>query len=741
MRGRHLLSLALTTLLVGANVVCFTLLFDKVRGLRADLTDDGLFQLAPETVALLQEPEEPLEVFFYYTAIDKLHEKLRPVAFLVADKLREMGAASNGKVVVRLVEWDKAEKEVQDRATDTFGVKPIQLQVQTADEAAVRNTYFSVVVAYGDQHERFEGRQLWRITALGSDIIVEPENVEYLLAKSINKVVRGFNSVGAALATKNLEATVDFYFSPEAELPENLKKVSAHAKKVAEKLRAESAGRFKFTVEDPTGDAPDKVKLRAKLETMGLRDLQLDPTQPGFWSWAVMKVGKKYAPIALLNFSEDFTESDMRDAVQGTLKQMVPGFLTVVGIATPEPEEDPMARMMGRQAPPQEFGDLREMLGAEFEVKSVDLKTGKPIPRDVSTLLVMRPNGLSDRAIFELDQFVMRGGRLVVCADAFGFDMQAAVSTGKPEIKRADLGKLKELLRHYGAEIEDSYLLDTESLQLTLMDQVYEGGRQRPTTEKLKYPYFLAPTPEATDAKHPITTRLRNLLFCYATPVSLAEAVAAAESRPAKTGVPAGVVGTVLVRTSAEASTTSDPSEGNRMARSSYAPPPAAKSYGLAVALQGRFPSFFADRPIPPAPTKEGEAPASRSTEESRLLKLSGDTSVTVIGDADFISPITAHFFQLSDELRANRSFLRNAVDFGGDDQRLMAVRNREQTRRPLTELGKKTPAERTVAQDLARRAALLAPLVALSLLATVWFVLRKSQTPYASPAGQGGAS
>ena len=40
MRGRHLSTLALTTVLVLGNVVCFNLLFGKVRGLRADLTDD-----------------------------------------------------------------------------------------------------------------------------------------------------------------------------------------------------------------------------------------------------------------------------------------------------------------------------------------------------------------------------------------------------------------------------------------------------------------------------------------------------------------------------------------------------------------------------------------------------------------------------------------------------------------------------------------------------------------------------
>jgi ABC-2 type transport system permease protein len=747
MRGRHLSTLALTTVLVLGNVVCFNLLFGKIRGLRADLTDDGVYTLAAETKALLQEPEEPLELFFFFTSIDKLHEKLRPVALLIQDKVQEMGTASNGKVAVRLVDWEKADKAVTDRATNEFGVKPLQLQVQTADEAAIRNTYFAVVVAYGDRHERFEGRQLWRITSLGTDILVEPENVEYLVAKAVNKVVRGFNSVGAALASKNLEASVDFYFSPESELPENLKKVPVHAKKVSDKLKQDAGGRLKVSIADPTGDAPEAQALRAKLERQGLRDIQLDPTKPGFWSWAVVKVGKEAAPVALINFGDDLTESDVRDAIQGTLQQMIPGFLTVVGLAAPDPEEDPMARMMGKQAPPQEFADLREMLSAEFEVKSVDLKSGKPVPRDVSVLLLMRPADLSDRALFELDQFLMRGGRLVVCADPYGFDMQAAMSSRRLESKKYELGKLREVLRHYGAEVGEGYVLDTESWQMTLMDQVYEGGRQKPTAEKFKFPFFLAPPDADIDSKHPITARLRNLLFCRAVPVGLAEAVPAAESRPAKAGVPAGVTGAVLVRSSKDGSTTTDMEEGLRLAKAGgYSPPPAAKSYGLAVALQGKFPSYFADKPIPPAPGKADapEAPASRPAEEARLIKQSSATSLVVVGDADFVSPLTSYFFQLQEDLKPNFAFVRNALDFGGDEQRLMAVRNREQARRPLVDLAKKTPEERGRSQDLARWAAFVAPCLALLALAAVWFFVRKSGSaapPARSSAAAGAAS
>jgi ABC-2 type transport system permease protein len=728
MRGRHLSSLVLTALLVFGNVVLFNVLVDRWRGVGLDLTEDRVYRLADETIELLREPEEPVEAFFYFSPTDRLHEKLRSVSLAIQDRLLEMSAASEGKLAARLVEWDRAEKEVQDRATEQFGVRPMQLQVQTADEAAVRNTYFSLVVAFGDQSERFDGRQLWKITPLGTDIVVEPENVEYLVAKAVHKVVRGFNSIGAALATANLKAEANFYFSPVDELPESLRKAPTLAEKVAKKLAAEASGRFGYTIEDPTGEGPAKEALRARLESLGLQDLVFDPKKPGFWSWVVVKVGKTTAPIPIVTSGDDLTESDVKEILEGVLKQLTPGFLTVVGVSAPDPEEDPMARMMGRQAPPAEFSDLREILAGEFEVRTVDAKSGKPIPRDVSVLLLLRPTGFSERALYEIDQFLMRGGRLVVCADPFGFDMQAAVSSRRPETKRFELGGFKDLLRTYGVDVGDSYLLDVDSFQLMFMDQTYEGGRAVPISERRKFPYMLAPLDDAYDRKHPIVDRLHDMILARAAPVSLAEAVPAAESRPALPGVPEGVEGTVLLRTSAGASTTTDVAEGDRLARSreGYAPPPAAKSYGLAVALKGRFPSHFADKPIPPAP--EADAAASRPSDESRAIKKSSETTIVVVGDADFISPVTAYFFQLQSEMKPNYAFLRNALDFGGDAQRLTAIRGREARVRPLSELVRMTPEKRDRSQALSRAQALGFPILAVLLLGVVRYGIRRSQ-------------
>lgn len=751
MRGRHLTTLALTTLLVGANVVCFNLLFGKTRGLRADLTDDRLYTLAPETVALLQEPEEPLEIFYYFTAIEKQHDKLRPIVGRLGDKLKEFEAASNGKVTTRLVEWDelKDDDPLRKRAVDEFGVKAVPIPVQTADEDTIRNTYFSVVVSYGDQFERFDAAQLWRVVAAGQDIVVELENVEYLVAKAINKVLRGFNSVGAALATADLNATIDFYFSPEAELPEHLRKVPGYAKKVAEKLKADAGGRLTTTIEDPTGDDPEKVRVRERLAKLGLSDLQLDPSKPGFYSYALVKVGKgPQTFLPLFTLGEEMTESDVREGVAGALKQLTPGFLTTIGLVTGEPDEDPMARMMGRQPPPQEFSELRDALAAEFEVKSVDLKSGKPVPRDVAVLLLLRPSDLSERALYELDQFVMRGGRLVACVDPVGFSMSDYMATRQFQPKKTPLGRLKDLLKHYGADVQESYVLDVSSLVLEQQEQEFVGGRSVPTYTRRKRPFVLVPPDDAIDARHPVTARLRNLVFSHAAPVELAVARPAAESRPAEPGVPEGVVGSVIIRSSPEAEATADVDRGSLASRLGFSPPPAAKSYGLAVALQGKFPSFFAGKPIPPPPGKEGVEPASRPSEEGRALKVSTDTSIVVFGDADFVSPMLQLFRLTAAQTRPNLALLRNALDFGGDAQRLMGLRGREEVRRPLTALAKMDAAERAESQDAARRTALVVPIVALALFGAAWFVLRRARpapaaaaAPASSPTVPGGAS
>jgi ABC-type uncharacterized transport system involved in gliding motility auxiliary subunit len=60
------------------------------------------------------------------------------------------------------------------------------------------------------------------------------------------------------------------------------------------------------------------------------------------------------------------------------------------------------------------FQELRK----DYTVR--EIKTdAEEIDADVKTLIVIHPKDLSDKTLFAIDQFVLRGGRLVVCVDPF----------------------------------------------------------------------------------------------------------------------------------------------------------------------------------------------------------------------------------------------------------------------------------------------------------------------------------
>ena len=80
---RNTLNLLLGAVLVIANVFALNGLLSSWHGGRFDLTERGDWTLAPETVEILREPEEPLELWFFHTAIEKQHQLLKPLVPLM----------------------------------------------------------------------------------------------------------------------------------------------------------------------------------------------------------------------------------------------------------------------------------------------------------------------------------------------------------------------------------------------------------------------------------------------------------------------------------------------------------------------------------------------------------------------------------------------------------------------------------------------------------------------------------
>ena len=91
---------------------------------------------------------------------------------------------------------------------------------------------------------------------------------------------------------------------------------------------------------------------------------------------------------------------------------------------------NPMMMQMG-QRPPRGWAAFSE-LAKDYDVRSIPTDVEK-IDDDVKTLVMVHAKNLSDKTLYAIDQFVLRGGKLVAMVDPFSYkDYQSSQSQQNP---------------------------------------------------------------------------------------------------------------------------------------------------------------------------------------------------------------------------------------------------------------------------------------------------------------------
>jgi ABC-2 type transport system permease protein len=372
-------------------------------------------------------------------------------------------------------------------------------------------------------------------------------------------------------------------------------------------------------------------------------------------------VGDHTEPVPLT--SGRVTAAGLRESIEASLKRQAPGFLRTMGVVAPAPTLPPQVamqyRMQGRTPPkpPPEFDQLESRLRQDYNVRDVSLDGAGGVPGDVDVLLVLKPRALSDRAVYNLDQYLMRGGRVIVCAGSF----EPAFGPQGLAVRPVDTG-LEAWLKHDGIEVSKTLLLDDRNQPLPVPEvrQTIFGAIQ---TWALKpYPYLV----EVGDKgmKDPaITSKLDAVGIYWGSPIEVLP------------GTEKKVKVTPILASSDRSWTDDDPSHVGRV---QYTVPDGTKPHLVAVALQGRFDSFFAGKPVPPAPgdSTHQEVPIARSPE----------TRLVVVGNSEFVSDLVGGALgrQANENYLQNLGFIQNLVDWMNLDNDLVAIRSRSSAPRPL---------------------------------------------------------
>ncbi len=694
----------MTVALVAGNLVILNLWLFPLSILRVDLTSQGQFSLSGATKDLVRNLQEPLVLRAYIS--DRTHPLLAPLTPNIKDLMREYEIASGGKIKAEVVD-PRDEEELEREANQVYGIRPTPFRIAERYETSVINSYFDILIRYGDQFVTLNFNDLIEIEDQGrGQPNVRLRNLEFDLTSSIKRVVSGFQSLDLVLASLEQPLRLTLYVTPET-LPDSLTEAVRQIETVGDEIEQGAGGGFIFEVVDP--DAVGIGITRQSLaEKYGLRAYPVSLFSPdSYYLHMVLDTGEE---SFLIYPTGEMSEADIRSSIDTSIRRAVPGFLKTVGLWLPA-QEPPAGPAGGSPRSISSFNLVRDQFAQNYNVSNVSLTDGR-VPASVDVLAVIAPQGMNDQQRFAIDQFLMRGGAVVVAAGRY--KLSPAMFRGGLAIEDSKDG-LQEMLASYGVEVGDALVMDPQNEPFPARVERRVGRFSVEEIQRVDYPFFVDIRRDGMAKERPITSDLPAITLQWAAPLEIDQVKN--QDRDVVT----------LLRSTDESWLRSSINvQPNSAAYPEFGFPVEGeqKSRALAVSIRGSFDSFFKGQP-PPSPDEEG----GESTEQTELqtpIEASPESSrLVVIGSAEFLDDTVLNFSRSlsADRYLLNLQFLQNSVDWLAEDEDLLSLRSRGTNTRLLKPLDEK---EQTMWEALNYGVALLALIV----LGVVWSVRQRSETP-----------
>ena len=493
------------------------------------------------------------------------------------------------------------------------------------------------------------------INALGSFLPLRIDVTDeklYTISEGTKKILRDFEE----------PVTIKFYFSKDrAELPQNFK---AYAQRVEEVLREYeylADGNVKLEVFDPEIDSEEEEWA----QKYGLASFALPNGENFYMGMVALLLDQEIAIPYFDPRREKFLEYDISQALMG-LNQLQPpeiGVLSSLNL---------LGSSTHRRASTADEWALYSELKKSFDLRILPPEI-EEISDDITVLLLIHPKNLNERAQYAVDQYVMRGGHLIVLVDPNSNHearTQSAQMGRMPDIK----SDLPRLLKNWGVEFDPAKLVG---------DSRYATSINAGGGNIVRYPMWMSLPPAAMDADHPITSQLENLLFVDSGFLSKAEESTVEFTPLLQTSSQSGVLETMMIQFT-------PPTQIAQNLKTDQVP------RVLAAFLRDKFKTAFPEGQPPPSKTEErtpvetGESPP---LEHAHLPEATKSGTILVIADVDFASDTFSvqkmNFMGqiVVNLLNDNLNFIINAVEFFTGDDELMSIRSRGRFARPFTKV------------------------------------------------------
>jgi len=466
----------------------------------------------------------------------------------------------------------------------------------------------------------------------------------YTLSEGTKKLLGGLDR----------DVTLRFYFSRSMEgVPEQIKQFAQRVQDLLREYDRIGGGKVTLEILDPKPDSDDEERAQRE----GLEPQTLDPFgQLQFFLGLSMQSGAKESVIPFFVPSE---EDRLEYDITKRLLEVTEAKKPKIGVMSPLQlsggmDMNPFGGPRGGSEPWVFFSELQ----AQFDVEEVP-PSATEISTNLDALLVVHPKQLSDDTLFALDQFVMRGGRLIAFVDPKCIVDPAGQQAGMMGMGGGgpDFSDLNTLTKAWGLEMDTASVVADGKAATRIRGM---GGRPQRNAS------WLSLRPENMNHDEIAVSSLGALMMPFA---------GAFKGKPAE-----GLKMDALIQTSPGANTVSS-FEATMGVDSpvGVAAETNDKPLVIAARLTGTFKSAF-----PNGKPGDTNAPALKESASGATVVLVGD--VDMLNDNFTVEKIN-FFGQQAVQMRDDNAaiaFVVNLVEQNSGSDVLIGLRSRGSFRRPF---------------------------------------------------------
>lgn len=447
-----------------------------------------------------------------------------------------------------------------------------------------------------------------------------------------------------------------YYFSESSpEMPMGMKQYAAKVRDLLKEYEIAAKGRITLEAHDPRPDSDAEEWA----QRYGVEPQQVNPFgQPVYFG--LVAVGSEREAV-LPGFSPRM-EATLEYDITRLITRVAWPDKPVIGVMSSLPvfgaPPNPMMMQRPREAD-RGWMAIRE-LRRDYVVRQIPDHTDR-IDADIKTLVVIHPKALGEATLFAIDQFVLRGGRLIAFVDPFSVaDLEANPAQNPmmmmPDADSAGPSTLGPLFEAWGVRFDTTQIVTDlrASTKLNAGDGRVEDN-----------PAFLSLGRDHLNADDLLTAQLSEVMMPFAGAF--------------RDETPDAITFTPLITTSADEASLVDAMRlqfGMEDIRRNLRPDGIRRT--LAVRLQGTFPTAF-----PEGIGDDETDPAAEHLQQGR-------GTVVLFGDADMLQDrfcvqvFNTLFGTAAQPFNDNLSLFANTVEQLAGMEALIGVRSRGRLNRPF---------------------------------------------------------